>query len=139
MVEIYNRSCINLGFAAVGETADVFHLKGRDFEVPMSGGLYLTQYHPELENVYRVGSEILCYRTPEDLADTVARYLDHPNAAESVRRAGHRRAIEYHTWRQRFASAFRQLGLRTADSDGPAEAFGTSPDNAIRESRAAHF
>jgi spore maturation protein CgeB len=139
MVEIYNRSRINLGFAAVGEAADICHLKGRDFEVPMSGGLYLTQYHPELENVYRVGSEILCYRTPEDLADTVARYLAHPDAAELVRSAGHRRAMENHTWRQRFATAFRQLGLQFDCSDEPALTFGASPRNAGRAARAAHF
>jgi spore maturation protein CgeB len=139
MVEIYNRSRINLGFAAVGESADVCHLKGRDFEVPMSGGLYLTQYHPELENVYRVGSEILCYRTPDDLAETVVHYLAHPEAADAVRRAGHRRATENHTWRQRFGAAFGRLGLRFDRNNGPTETFRPTHGSAFRAAVAAHL
>lgn len=139
MVEIYNRSRINLGFAAVGETTNVYNLKGRDFEVPMSGGLYLTEYHPELENVYRIGSEILCYRTPDDLADTIAHFLDHPGSAKSVRCKGHRRAMAQHTWRQRFAEAFRQLGLRFDEHDVSTEAFGASPDDAMRGAKVVHF
>ena len=55
MVELYSRSRINLGFSGIGSSRRLCHLKGRDFEVPMSGGLYLTQDHPELELVYKVG------------------------------------------------------------------------------------
>ncbi|NUO07169.1 MAG: hypothetical protein HUU08_00570 [Candidatus Brocadia sp.] len=39
MVRVYNRSRINLGFAAVSDSKDICCLKGRDFEAPMSGAV----------------------------------------------------------------------------------------------------
>ena len=56
MVEVFNTSKINLGFSICGET----HLNGnpirqvrlRDFEVPMSGGFYLTEYNEELADFF---------------------------------------------------------------------------------------
>jgi hypothetical protein len=61
MIELYSRSRINLGFGGVGHSRRLMCLKGRDFEVPMSGGLYLTQDNPELGLVYDVGREIVTY------------------------------------------------------------------------------
>lgn len=120
MVKTYNRSRINLGFAAVGNSAQVCCLKGRDFEVPMSGGLYLTQYHPELENVYDIGKEILCYRDLDDLAEKIRFCLLNPGEAARIREAGHRRALQEHTWKMRFETAFRAIGILT-DEDQPSE------------------
>ncbi|MCK4785563.1 MAG: glycosyltransferase, partial [Desulfobacteraceae bacterium] len=68
MVKIYSRSKITLGFAGVGDSEEIFCLKGRDFEVPMSGGFYLTQYHSELERWFELGKEIVCYRDIDDMA-----------------------------------------------------------------------
>ena len=38
MVELYSRSRINLGFGGIGHSRRLICLKGRDFEVAMSGG-----------------------------------------------------------------------------------------------------
>ncbi|MBI2471666.1 MAG: glycosyltransferase [Planctomycetes bacterium] len=111
MVRIYNRSRINLGFAAVGNSKDVCCLKGRDFEVPMSGGLYLTQYHPELENVYEIGKEIVCYKNLDELAEKIHYYLAHPQEAEKIMKAGMLRARREHTWFRRFERAFAAMGI----------------------------
>jgi hypothetical protein len=40
MVRKYSRSKINLGFGGVANLSDTYCLKGRDFEIPMSRGLY---------------------------------------------------------------------------------------------------
>ena len=111
MVQIYNRSRINIGFSMVGDHEDVFCLKGRDFEIPMSGGLYLTQFHPELGNVYNIGKEILCYQGLDDMVAKIRYYLEQPEKAEEVRKAGYERAIKEHTWVQRFSRAFEAMGL----------------------------
>lgn len=112
MVLMYNRSRINLGFAAVGESKDIYCLKGRDFEIPMSGGLYFTQYHSELENVYDIGREIVCYKNIDDLIEKIQYYLAHPQEAEDIRQAGLRRSQNEHTWEHRFEKAFTVLGVR---------------------------
>ncbi len=68
MVEMYSLSRINLGFGGIGHSRRLMCLKGRDFEVPMSGGLYLTQDNPELALVFDVGREVVTYRDEADCA-----------------------------------------------------------------------
>jgi spore maturation protein CgeB len=95
----------------VGDHEDVFCLKGRDFEIPISGGLYLTQFHPELGNVYDIGKEIICYQGLDDMVAKIRHYLERPEKAEEIRKAGYQRAVKEHTWVQRFRRAFEAMGL----------------------------
>ena len=111
MVCIYSKSRINLGFGGVEGYGNAYCLKGRDFEIPMSGGLYLTEYHPELEAVYELGKEIVVYRGFDDLPETICRLLSHPDEAETIRAAGRRRALAEHTWEMRFEKVFSLLNL----------------------------
>jgi spore maturation protein CgeB len=113
MVAVYARSRINLGFGGVGGGDEFLCLKGRDFEVPMSGGLYLTHENPELALVYRVGEEIVCYRDAEELVSRVRHLLEHPDEAARIRRAGHARAARDHAWSRRFGELLdRVIGPR---------------------------
>jgi len=111
MVRMYSKSKINLGFGGVVGHQDTFCLKGRDFEIPMSGGLYLTEYSPELERVFEIEREIVTYRTFDELVKKIQYLLDHPDEAEVIRKAGHRRAISEHTWEMRFEKIFTLMGL----------------------------
>jgi spore maturation protein CgeB len=86
-------------------------LKGRDFEIPMSGGFYLTEYHPELEKVYSLGTEIVTYKGFDDLVEKVRYFLSNPEKAEEIRKRGYERARREHTWEMRFEKIFRLLGL----------------------------
>ena len=111
MVDLYARSRINLGFGGVIGHTDTYCLKGRDFEVPMSGGLYVTEYHPELATVYDLGREIVTYEGFEDLRDKIQDLLAHPEKAEEIRQRGYQRARRDHSWEMRFETIFRLLGL----------------------------
>ena len=111
MVHIYSKSKINLGFGGVAGHRDTFCLKGRDFEIPMSGGLYLTEHSSELERVFEPGKEILTYRTFDELLKKIHYFLDHPDEAETLRKAGRRRAVSEHTWEMRFEKIFKLAGL----------------------------
>jgi spore maturation protein CgeB len=111
MVKTYSRSKINLGFGGVAGHKNTFCLKGRDFEIPMSGGLYLTEDHPELAIAFRPGVEILTYSGIEDLLKKIKYYLYHPSEAEAVRTKGYKRALRDHTWEGRFEKIFRLIGL----------------------------
>lgn len=111
MVRTYSRSRINLGFGGVDGYAGTYCLKGRDFEIPMSGGLYLTEHHPELEAVYDIGREIATYRDFGDLVAQIRRLLACPEEAETIRLAGFRRARRDHSWESRFARVFTLLNL----------------------------
>jgi len=111
MVKLYSRSKINIGFGGVEGHRNTFCLKGRDFEIPMSGGLYLTEDHPELANAFKPGEEILTYTGMNDLTGKIRHYLQHEDEAEAIRRKGRERALRDHTWEARFARILRLLGL----------------------------
>jgi len=111
MVKMYSRSRINLGFGGIAGHKDTYHLKGRDFEIPMSGGLYLTEHHEELKLVYDVGNEIVTYADMDDLVAKIRWLLSNPSVAERIRAAGHCKALGEHTWEMRFEKVFRLIGL----------------------------
>ncbi len=111
MVELYSRSRINLGFAGVGHSKKLICLKGRDFEVPMSGGLYLTQNNFELSLVYKIGKEIMTYHNEKDCAQKIKWLLANPGEAAKIRRAGRKRALKDHSWEKRFSDIFKLVGL----------------------------
>jgi len=110
MVRTWARSRINLGFGGVLGHKETYCLKGRDFEVPMSGGLYLTEHHDELVQFYEIGREIVTYSGFDDLVEKIHWLLATPAAAEDIRRAGRERALREHTWEMRFEKVFSLMG-----------------------------
>jgi len=111
MVKVYSRSQINLGFGGVAGHKDTFCLKGRDFEIPMSGGLYLTEYHPELEKVFELEKEIVTYSGFDDLVAKINYLLSNPEKADIIRENGIQRCRNEHSWEKRFEKIFDLIGL----------------------------
>jgi hypothetical protein len=111
MVRTWSRSRINLGFGGVLGHKETYCLKARDFEVPMSGGLYLTEYHEELTPFYEIGREIVTYKNFDDLVEKIRWLLSHPDEARTIRTAGYARALREHTWEKRFERVFRLMGV----------------------------
>lgn len=118
MVRIWNRARIVLGFSGVLDHANTHCLKGRDFEVPMSGACYLTQEHAEIGRFYEVGAEIATYRNLESLEATIRELLGSPEHMEAIRVAGRNRALRDHSWRGRFVKALEISGI-SVDLAGP--------------------
>ena len=110
MCAIYTKSRINLGCGGVGYSSRLVCLKGRDFEVPMSGGLYLTQHNPELSLVFDVGREIVTYRNPTDCARIIKELLNDRDLAASIRTAARERSIRDHTYQVRWSRVFETIG-----------------------------
>lgn len=111
MIKLYSRSRINLGFAGIGHSRKLMCLKGRDFEVTMSGGLYLTQNNPELSLVFNVGNEILTYGNEQDCANIIKKLLADPDRAEKIRKAGRKRSLRDHSYKARWSQVFRMVDL----------------------------
>lgn len=85
----------------------------RSFEIPMSGGLALCKYNPELAEYFVEDKEILFYKTDEELIEK-ARYYTEKASNEDLSRmkeAARARAERDHTWWNRFSAAFDILGL----------------------------
>ncbi len=110
MIELYNRAKIVLGMgeACTGGVKKI-QIKGRDFEVPMSGALYLTQANPELEPYFEIGEEIAVYRDENDLLEKARFYLANPQVAEKMRQNARKHCVAEHSWEARFQAAFEKL------------------------------
>ncbi len=107
---VYARSRINLGFGGIGHSRRLVCLKGRDFEVPMSGALYLTQHNPELALVFDLGREIVTYQSEADCARTILDLLADPGRAAQIRSAARARCLRDHTYLVRWRQVLRALG-----------------------------
>jgi hypothetical protein len=101
MIEKYNRARVNLGIGGTGASERMTCIKGRDFEVPATGSLYLTSYNPELAPLYGIGSEIVCYANEIDCVELVRYYLEQSDEAEQIAARGHERTLRDHTWEKR--------------------------------------
>lgn len=113
MIQIYNRSRINLGFGGVGDAAAITCLKGRDFEVPMTGNVYLTLYNHELTDHFAVGREILCYLNAFDAVEQIRYWRAQRGSRAAIGRAARERGIRDHTWTKRVTDLIRWMGILT--------------------------
>lgn len=85
----------------------------RSFEIPMSGGLALCKYNPELAEYFEDGKEILFYHSDDELKDK-ARFFTKKASDSDLQRmkeAARFRAEKDHTWWKRFTAVFDALGL----------------------------
>jgi len=117
MIKLYSQSKISLGFLEVFNNHDSSsitkqHLHLREFEAPMCGSLYFTNYCEELTEFYEPDKEVIIYRNEYELLDKVRYYLSHPAEAEKVRQAGYKRALKCHSYQARFRDLFKEIGLK---------------------------
>lgn len=122
MAEIFNRSRVNLGFGGIGLSTRVTHLKGRDFEVPMSGNVYLTLYNHELSLLFRIGEEIACFLNEIDCAEQIRVFLEDDARAAAMGAAARERALRDHTWTRRVTDLLTWLGIVAYDHEPDANA-----------------
>ncbi len=111
MVEIFNKSKIVLGFATVGKNDNIFILKGRDFEVPLTGSFYITGYHDELQEYFEIGKDIETYTSKEDLLEKVKYYLKNDKQREDIANSGYKKCLENYTAKKSYEKVFGYLGL----------------------------
>lgn len=108
MVKIYSKSVINLGFSSVGLLGTKC-IKGRDFEVTMSGGFYLTECNDELTKHFIIGEEIMTWSNAKDLYQKIVFCLN--NKAEIAEIGLNGRACSYpnYTWENRIKILIRLM------------------------------
>jgi len=105
--KLFAQSKIILGVGTVSYCDDMYALKMRDFDAPMSGSLYLTHDNTDLRELYKVGEEIVVYRSIDDCVAKVQYYLQKEVERETIAKAGFARAIQDHTWYKRFNNLFQ--------------------------------
>jgi len=116
-VRIINRSQIVLGMGEIGYSEMLTNVKGRDFEVPgTGGGVYLTSFNADLATHYTVGREILCYRNREEMVELIRYCLSHPDEARAIAARGRERCLREHRWLHRYCHILAMLGVFAPDA-----------------------
>jgi hypothetical protein len=112
IVEIINRSVINLGMGGIGYLERITNVKARDFEIPgTGGGVYLTSFNPDLAQNFIIGEEILCYSNRDEMLELIRHYLAHPEEARAIATRGRERCLREHRWLHRYRQVLEILEI----------------------------
>jgi spore maturation protein CgeB len=109
VITIFSNSRINVNISSSYKDSRVKQIKGRIFEVPMCGGFLLTDYVDGLEDYFKIGEEIVCYETQQDLVEKITYYLKNEKERKTIAMKGYRACQQRHTWRHRFTDIFMAL------------------------------
>lgn len=71
----------------------------------------MSGYNPELASYYEFGKEIETYSDVKELIEKIRYYLLHEEERERIAAAGHKRAVDEHSYKQRFVNIFQRMGL----------------------------
>lgn len=92
--DVYAASRVTLNCSLNGD------LNLRVFEALGAGGFLLTDaLSPDagLERCFTPGRHLTTYRSPDELVELARHYLDHPDEAMAIRRAGQAHLLEFHS------------------------------------------
>lgn len=82
----------------------------RTFEIAISGGFQLHEYSEEAADFFEEGKEIEFFRTVEELNEKISFYLENPNAAAVIAKAGFKKVVsENHVYQDRVARIWRVI------------------------------
>lgn len=76
----------------------------RVFDVVSCGGFVLAHHNEELGDLFALGEELISWRTPRELHEKVAWYLQHPDERRRIAAAGRARLLRDHTVARRLES-----------------------------------
>ena len=108
LITLYNTSKVVLNVTN-WDPACYVALNQRVFDVPATGAFLLTDYSPELEEHYKTGEEIACYRNVEELKDKVRYFLAHDEERAAIARRGYEKALTLPTIADRVRKIIRHV------------------------------
>lgn len=108
LLRLYNAAKIVLNITN-WDPARYVALNQRVFDVPATGAFLLTDYSPELEEHYRIGEEIVCYRDVDELRERARYYLAHDAERAAVAARGYRKALTLPTMRARMRTLIEKV------------------------------
>jgi spore maturation protein CgeB len=111
LLRLYNTTKVVLNITN-WDPARYVALNQRVFDVPATGAFLLTDYSPELEEHFRIGEEIACFSSAQELEEKARYYLAHDAEREALARRGYAKALTLPTVADRMRTVLRELGAR---------------------------
>jgi spore maturation protein CgeB len=104
-VKIFNATEININLHSSSYHSGVNphgdFVNPRVFEIASSGAFQLVDPRSELPELFKIGEEIVTFRSIEELREMKKYYLEHPYERKQIAEAGRQRVLAEHTYRQR--------------------------------------
>jgi spore maturation protein CgeB len=93
----YSKITVNYHIGVAGSYANNMRL----FEAAGVGCLLVTDWKVNLDDIFRVGTEVVAYANPEDCAEKISYYLKTDSDRSAVAAAGQARILQHHTYAHR--------------------------------------
>jgi len=115
LIPLVQGASINLGFThfrgIAGTNKEQRQVRLREFEIPMSGGFYLTQQCQQLQELFPTEYQNISWDKLPDLLDKIDYYLKYPNQREQVTQIIQDLCLKQHTWEIRFRDLLKELKI----------------------------
>jgi len=98
LTKIYSAARVQIDIGRIYQS-DIITM--RVFDVLACGGFLLAEHSEALESCFEIGLELESWRTPEELEDKVAYYLEHSAEREAIAQRGLNAVRDRHRMRQR--------------------------------------
>lgn len=106
MYKIFHLTKINLNITLPSiETG----IPQRIFDIMGSGGFVLTNYQPEIEDIFSIGTDIEVFHDLQELLDKTAYYLSHERERLTIAMNGYKKVREKYSYIQRMTEIIRTI------------------------------
>ena len=95
---IYNLAEINFNTTSMQMKNAV---NQRVFDVPACRKFLLTDYRTQIEDLFEVGKEVICYNSPEEIKELTERYLKNENERNKIINRAYSRVLKEHKYTDR--------------------------------------
>jgi hypothetical protein len=92
------------------DVAERFANNMRLYEATGCGALLVTDHKDNLHDLFRSGEEVVAYRDADEAIELIQHYMDRPQEAHAIARAGQARTLRDHTYRHRMRELVEILG-----------------------------
>ena len=77
---------------------DIHGVNRRTYDIAACMGFQIADCKRDLEALFKVGEEIICFRTLNELKDLLRYYLKHPDERADIAKAAYKRVLKEHTY-----------------------------------------
>ncbi len=89
---------------------DIRGTNSRTFDVAACAGFQLADYKPDIEPMMKIGAEIVCFRTFDELVDLIRYYSGRPEERAKIALAAQARVLSDHTYDNRSRELLACIG-----------------------------
>lgn len=108
MPQILKCSKINLNFTNKPISSG---LPLRCFDIMGNGGFMLSNYQPEIPELFELDKEVVVYESMSDMLEKAGYYLEHEDERIAIAKRGYEKVKQYHSYEVKLNEMFHMAGL----------------------------